>query len=91
MRRHLLLSGLAFSVVAAGCAATQGATASTGSGPLVAPDQPKLAGEAATCAGPREKTFTLEAREATLNLGMGVRFNAWTYNGQLPGPTPSQG
>jgi nitrite reductase (NO-forming) len=87
MRRHLLLSGLAFSVVAAGCAATQGATASTGSGPLVAPDQPKLAGEAATCAGPREKTFTLEAREATLNLGMGVRFNAWTYNGQLPGPT----
>jgi FtsP/CotA-like multicopper oxidase with cupredoxin domain len=29
----------------------------------------------------------LEAREGVLDLGMGVRFNAWTYNGQLPGPT----
>jgi nitrite reductase (NO-forming) len=28
----------------------------------------------------------LEAKEATIDLGMGIRFNAWTYNGQLPGP-----
>jgi nitrite reductase (NO-forming) len=45
-----------------------------------------LAGQAAVCAGSREKTFTLEAREATVDLGMGIRFNAWTYNGKLPGP-----
>lgn len=34
----------------------------------------------------RDKPFALEAREAPLGLGMGVRFNAWTCNGQLPGP-----
>ena len=78
--------------VAAGCAAPQGAANPTSSmsgaaGPLVAPGVPLLAGQAATCAGPREKTFTLEAREATVDLGLGVRFAAWTYNGQLPGPT----
>ena len=68
-----------------------GAKASVGnpavSTPFVAPDLPVLAGQAATCSGPREKTFTLEARETTVDLGMGVRFAAWTYNGKLPGPT----
>jgi nitrite reductase (NO-forming) len=46
-----------------------------------------LAGQAATCAGPREKSFSLEAREVTLDIGMATRFNAWTYDGTLPGPT----
>ncbi|MBI3047728.1 MAG: multicopper oxidase domain-containing protein [Acidobacteria bacterium] len=62
-------------------------TATSGSAPLEAPGLPALAGQAATCAGPREKTFALDAREVTLDLGMGMRFNAWTYDGTLPGPT----
>src|SRR5215467_438220 len=78
--------GILFSVVAVGCATPQGATSQTAGGPFVAPDLPVLAGQTATCQGPREKTFTLEAREATLNLGMGMRVTAWTYNGTLPGP-----
>jgi nitrite reductase (NO-forming) len=87
MRIYLLIPALALSALAASCAAPQGATNIGDSGPFTTPDLPKLVGQAATCAGQREKTFTLEAREATLDLGMGVRFNAWTYNGQLPGPT----
>jgi nitrite reductase (NO-forming) len=86
MRIQLLFAALALSVIGAACATPQGATTIPGSGPFLAPDLPKLAGQAATCAGPHEKAFTLEAREATIDLGMGVRFNAWTYNGQLPGP-----
>jgi nitrite reductase (NO-forming) len=85
MSIHSFIPALAFSVVAAACATPQGATTGD-SGPFVAPDLPKLAGQTATCAGPREKTFTLEAREATIALGMGIRLKAWTYNGQLPGP-----
>lgn len=45
------------------------------------------AGQKQTCAGPRHKTFPLEARDATVDLGMGTRFQAWTYDGQIPGPT----
>jgi len=78
----LLLSG-----IAGACAKPQGAGTGTVAGPLSSPDLPKLSGQAATCAGPRERAFTLEAREVTVDLGMGLRFNAWTYNGQLPGPT----
>jgi nitrite reductase (NO-forming) len=71
--------------IATACA--QPKAAGTGSvGPIASPDLPALSGQAATCAGPRERSFTLEAREVTINLGMGMRFNAWTYNGQLPGP-----
>src|SRR5499427_4098706 len=85
MRTHVAFS-IFLSALAAGCAAPQGAANPTAGGPLVAPDLPVLAGQTATCQGPREKTFTLEAREATLNLGMGMRVTAWTYNGTLPGP-----
>src|SRR5215813_13562149 len=85
MRTHLAFS-IFLSALAAGCAVPQVAANSTAGGPLVAPDLPVLAGQTATCQGPREKTFTLEAREATLNLGMGMRVSAWTYNGMLPGP-----
>lgn len=87
MCRYFLMVSTALSLVAAGCAAPQGATTTADSGPFTAPDLPKLAGQAQTCAGSRDKTFTLEAREATIDLGMGLRFNAWTYNGTLPGPT----
>jgi nitrite reductase (NO-forming) len=78
-----LILGLA----AAGCATPQGATNPSGSGPFAVAGQPALAGQTATCAGPREKSFALEAREATIDLGFGIRFAAWTYNGQVPGPT----
>jgi nitrite reductase (NO-forming) len=87
MRVHVLLGILALSALPAGCASPQAVTGSAHSGPFSAPDLPKLTGQAATCAGPKEKAFTLEAREAAIDLGMGIRFNAWTYNGQLPGPT----
>jgi nitrite reductase (NO-forming) len=86
MRIHVLWPVLACSITLHGCATPQGATLTDNGGPFTAPDLPKLAGQAATCSSTREKTFMLEAREATIDLGMGIRFNAWTYNGQLPGP-----
>src|SRR5690348_5953446 len=81
LRAAILLSG----ALAAGCTA-QGSGLASGSSPFVAPDLPVITGQAATCAGPREKSFTLEAREVTIDLGMGQRFSAWTYDGKLPGP-----
>jgi nitrite reductase (NO-forming) len=86
MRNVTFLAGLVLSLAAAGCVKPLGADSTTQGGPFVAPDLPKLAGQTATCAGAHDKTFTLEAREATIDLGMGVRFNAWTYNGSFPGP-----
>lgn len=78
MRIPLCPGALVLSAVVAGC----GASAE----PFTGPGLPTLAGQAAACGGSRDKVFELEAREATLDLGMGVRFNAWTYNGTLPGP-----
>jgi len=75
--------------MAASCATQQGVTNRADAGPFVAPDLPVLAGQAATCAGPREKTFTLEAREVTVDLGLNMKFNAWTYTGKFPGPRVS--
>lgn len=54
---------------------------------LGAAGMPGLAGQQATCAGPRTKTFALTAREVEVDLGMATRFHAWTYDGRLPGPT----
>ena len=49
---------------------------------------PAVAGQQETCAGPREKHFSLDVIETTgLELGMGTTFAAWTYGGRLPGPT----
>src|SRR5262245_31959453 len=87
MRTYLLIGSLLFGGMSLACATPEGATSDAAAGPFVAPDLPLLAGQAATCAAPREKSFALEARETTVDLGMGVRFNAWTYNGKLPGPT----
>jgi nitrite reductase (NO-forming) len=86
MRVLPFVGGLIFSAAAVGCATPQGATGTGDGGPFIAPDLPKLAGQAATCAGTREKSFMLAAQEATVDIGMGVRFTAWTYNGTLPGP-----
>ena len=79
---HLVL----LSAWVAGCGALSPA-ASGGSNSFPESGMAALAGQAATCAGPREKSFSLEAREVTLDIGMATRFNAWTYDGTLPGPT----
>jgi nitrite reductase (NO-forming) len=42
--------------------------------------------QVATCAGAHDRSFSLEVREVQVDLGLGMRFDAWTYNGQLPGP-----
>ena len=87
MHAALLLAVTMVMAATIACASPQGAPVSTESVPFTAPDLPKLAGQLATCGAPREKTFTLDAREAELDLGMGFRFMAWVYNGTLPGPT----
>lgn len=71
-------------VLAAGCTASARSAAPLP--PLATEGMPRLAGQQATCSGGPHKTFTLEARETTIDLGMGMRFQAWTYNGQLPAP-----
>lgn len=87
LRTPTFIGGLVLSAMAAGCAAPQGVTQSSDAGPFVAQDLPALSGQSATCAGPHEKRYTLEAREVAVDLGMNIRFNAWTYNGTFPGPT----
>lgn len=72
--------------VSAGCEWTRRPVEAASGGPLIAPDLPRMAGQVATCAGPREKRFSLEARETRVDLGMGYEFEAWTYNNVLPGP-----
>jgi nitrite reductase (NO-forming) len=44
-------------------------------------------GQKVTCDGPREKTFTINVIETRVDLGMQTTFEAWTYNGRIPGPT----
>jgi FtsP/CotA-like multicopper oxidase with cupredoxin domain len=36
---------------------------------------------------PKTHKYTLVAEETTLEMAPGVRVDAWTYNGTLPGPT----
>jgi len=86
MHIHRLLAVVAATVIATGCTGAVGATGDFAGGPFKAADLPPMKGQAATCTGPREKTFTLEAREETLDLGLGIKFAAWTYNGVVPGP-----
>jgi nitrite reductase (NO-forming) len=57
-------------------------------GSLGTRNMPAVAGQEKTCAGPREKTFTLDVVETSgIDLGMGTTFVAWTYDGRVPGPT----
>ena len=85
-QRHGLLVILATALIGTGCTGVLGATEDFMGERFKAADLPAMKGQIATCNGPREKTFTLEAREATVDLGMGITFDAWTYNGALPGP-----
>jgi nitrite reductase (NO-forming) len=49
---------------------------------------PPVAGQQKTCAGPGEKTFDVDVVETTgVEIGMGMTFAAWAYNGRVPGPT----
>jgi nitrite reductase (NO-forming) len=56
-------------------------------GPLRTRNMEPVKGQEAACDGPREKTFSLDVIETTVDLGMGTTFAAWTYNGRIPGPT----
>lgn len=63
---------------------------SEGSGgpPLSTRNMEPLKGQSATCTGPRDKTFDLDVIETDgVDLGAGIRFAAWTYDGRIPGPT----
>ena len=68
--------------------AVQASLSTPSGGPLSTANVPAIAGQQKTCAGPREKTFVLDVIETTgVDLGMGITFAAWTYNGRIPGPT----
>lgn len=84
-RLGVMVWSLASAAAVAGCSAS--ARAVGGSTELATDGMPRLAGQEQTCAGSRHKTFALEARESTIDLGMGMRFQAWTYDGRLPAPT----
>jgi nitrite reductase (NO-forming) len=86
MHPHRLLAVIVFATTATGCTGVLGATDDFIGAPFEAAGLPRMRGQVTTCAGPREKTFRLEARETTVDLGMGIKFAAWTYNGELPGP-----
>lgn len=81
-----LLALVALAAIATACAGVAGAAQKPATGPFTGPGLPKMNGQIATCAGSHDKAFSLEAREVQVDLGMGFRFDAWTYNGQLPGP-----
>lgn len=55
--------------------------------PLVTENQLPVAGQAKTCSGPRKKRFVIDVVETVVELGMGITFAAWTYDGRIPGPT----
>lgn len=78
-RRHAAATVL-LAAMAAACAG--GPHAAGDSRAFAAPDLSHINGQAATCGEPREKTFSLEVREATLDLGLGFHFNAWRRAGQ---------
>ena len=86
MQIHRLFALIAAAAIATGCTGVLGATEEFMGGPFKAAGLPAMKGQIATCTGPREKTFALEAREETVDLGTGIKLAAWTYNGALPGP-----
>ncbi len=84
-RLTMVMGSVACAAALAGCSAS--ARAGGGSTELATEGMARLAGQQQTCAGARHKSFALEARESTVELGMGMRFQAWTYDGRLPAPT----
>lgn len=86
MRISYLFAVASAAALATACTGAFGATGDDLTGPFKDPALPKLKGQAATCSASHDKTFSLEAKEAQIDLGMGFTFTAWTYNGTLPGP-----
>ena len=86
MRIQQLFALAAAALITTACTGAFGATEESTGGPFKTASLPRMQGQIPTCNGPREKTFTLEAREVTVELGMGLKYAAWTYNGALPGP-----
>lgn len=77
------MCSLACIAALSGCSVAAG---SAGSIEMATDGMPRLAGQRQTCTAARHKRFVLEAREATLDVGLGTRVAAWTYNAQLPAP-----
>ncbi|MDE3155999.1 MAG: multicopper oxidase domain-containing protein [Acidobacteriota bacterium] len=88
--RYSITGLVVATVLCTGCAPSGSTRTGTGTaaGGLRTAAMPALAGQRETCAGSRQKTFDLTVTEtATFDLGLGLSFRAWTYNGRLPGPT----
>ena len=97
---HLAMVFIIVAAATAGCASAQPPAREAGSPavvpaasadnlartPLTTKNMEAVKGQQATCAGPREKTFNLDVIETTVDIGMGLTFAAWTYNGRIPGP-----
>ena len=65
-----------------------GAASSQSVEPLSTRNVGPVAGQRATCEGPRDKTFDLDVIETDgIELGLNTTFAAWTYDGRIPGPT----
>ncbi|HLK10270.1 MAG TPA: multicopper oxidase domain-containing protein [Candidatus Binatia bacterium] len=63
------------------------AVAAAAEGASALPAWQVVAGQRATCAGPRRKAFAVEMVEVGVDLGQGLKTTAWTFNGTVPGPT----
>ena len=73
-------------MIAAACTGAPQPGAGTAGPPLSTRNMEAVKGQQATCGGPRQKIFNLDVVETTVDLGMGTKFAAWTYNGRIPGP-----
>jgi hypothetical protein len=76
-QKHRLLVLVATALIGTGCTGVFGATEDLTSEPFKAAGLPGMRGQMATCNGPREKTFTLEALETSVDLGLGIKFAGW--------------
>lgn len=86
MRILHLLAFVLLAALATACSGVASATENPRTGPFNEAGALRINGQVATCGGSHDKSFSLEVREVQVDLGMGMRFDAWTYNGQLPGP-----
>jgi nitrite reductase (NO-forming) len=92
MTHSLRWTLLLLSIVSTACTpppATSSAGAPDSStGGLATRNVPAVAGQQKTCGASRDKTFDLDVVETTgVDLGMGISFAAWAYDGHIPGPT----
>jgi len=85
----VMVAGAAAFAAACGNPSPFAVTAAASAGPpLSTMNMPAPAGQVKTCAGPAHKTFDLDVVETTgVDIGMGMTFAAWTYNGHVPAPT----